>query len=84
VPLPATLRAILTEHVERTKRSGDELVFGRTATEPFTPSHIRRKAAAAFGLHELRHSYSSYLDAAGISETRADRYMGHSNPSVSA
>jgi hypothetical protein len=25
---------------------------------------------------------SSYLDAAGISETRADRYMGHSNPSV--
>ena len=32
--------------------------------------------------HEGRHSFSSYLDAAGISETRADRYMGHSNPSV--
>jgi integrase len=84
VPLPATLRAILTEHIERTGRSGDELVFGRTATEPFTPSHVRRQAGAPFGLHELRHSYSSYLDAAGISETRADRYMGHSNPSVQA
>ena len=36
------------------------------------------------GLHEARHSYSSFLDAAGISETRADRYMGHSNPSVAA
>lgn len=32
--------------------------------------------------HECRHSFSTYLDAAGISETRADRYMGHSNPSV--
>jgi integrase len=36
------------------------------------------------GLHECRHSFSSYLDAAGISESRADRYMGHSNPSVAA
>ncbi|HEY6150824.1 MAG TPA: hypothetical protein VIW19_09920 [Gaiellaceae bacterium] len=26
--------------------------------------------------------YSTYLDAAGISETRADRYMGHANASV--
>ena len=36
------------------------------------------------GFHECRHSYSSFLDAAGISETRADRYMGHSNASVQA
>jgi integrase len=35
-----------------------------------------------FGLHEARHSFSTYLDHAGVSETRADRYMGHSNPSV--
>jgi integrase len=33
-------------------------------------------------LHECRHSFSTYLDAAGISETRAGRYMGHSNSSV--
>ena len=33
-------------------------------------------------LHSCRHSFSTYLDAAGISETRADRYMGHANPSV--
>lgn len=33
-------------------------------------------------LHECRHSFSTFLDAAGISETRADRYMGHANPSV--
>lgn len=33
-------------------------------------------------LHEARHSFSTWLDAAGISETRADRYMGHSNKAV--
>ena len=35
------------------------------------------------GLHEAHPSYSSFLDAAGISETRADRYMGHSIRAVS-
>jgi integrase len=34
------------------------------------------------GLHEARHSFSTWLDHAGISETRADRYIGHANPSV--
>jgi integrase len=84
VPLPSLLAEVLHEHVGETKRSGDELIFGRTASEPFTPSYVRNQAAAPYGLHELRHSYSSFLDAAGISETRADRYMGHSNPSVQA
>jgi integrase len=101
VPIGATLRAILDEHLERTGRSGDELVFGRSATAPFTPSHVQDSAdeawaAAVVGaflrgeasdvervtLHECRHSFSTFLDAAGISETRADRYMGHSNSSV--
>ena len=31
-----------------------------------------------FGLHEARHSFSTFMDHAGVSETRADRYMGHS------
>ena len=39
-------------------------------------------AVTPIGLHEARHSFSTFLDAAGISETRADRYMGHSNSSV--
>jgi integrase len=55
-----------------------------------TPSYVRTRANKAWaaagldwiGLHELRHSYSTWLDAAEISETRADHYMGHSNPSV--
>jgi hypothetical protein len=30
-------------------------------------------------LHECRHSYAVWVDAAGISNSRADRYTGHSN-----
>jgi integrase len=30
-----------------------------------------------FTLHECRHTFSTFMDHAGISETRADRYMGH-------
>lgn len=35
-------------------------------------------------LHEARHSFSTFLDHAGVSEARADRYMGHANASVAA
>ena len=34
------------------------------------------------GLHEARHSFSTFMDHAGVSESRADRYMGHSAPGV--
>jgi integrase len=116
IPVPALLRVELAAHVERTGRSGDDLLFGRTRSAPFTDSHMRKRARKAWantcqcghvasehhddacdececdgfaalepiGFHECRHSYSSYLDAAGISEVRADRYMGHSNYSMRA
>ena len=31
-----------------------------------------------FGFHEARHTFATWLDHAGLSEARADRYMGHS------
>jgi integrase len=36
---------------------------------------------ATFTLHEARHSFSTWLDHAGVSPDRADRYMGHSTAS---
>jgi integrase len=33
-------------------------------------------------LHELRHGYESFLDAAGVPETRQRRYMGHADTSI--
>src|SRR5215218_2251572 len=38
VPLIAKLRVLLAEHGLRTTRAGDDLVFGRTAADPFTPT----------------------------------------------
>jgi integrase len=60
------------------------------ATGAFNYGKTTRRAYAAWKdagltritLHECRHSYSTFLDGAGISETRADRYMGHANHSV--
>jgi integrase len=35
-----------------------------------------------FTLHEARHSFSTWMDHAGISEARCDRYMGHARGGV--
>jgi integrase len=48
VPIPATLRKHLLEQKIRTGRDGDELVFGRGKDRPFTPTHVRKQALAAW------------------------------------
>ena len=48
MPVASTLRRLLLEEMARTGRRGDDLVFGRTATAPFTPSHVRRRALGAW------------------------------------
>lgn len=50
VPVPETLRVILAAHVARTNRKGDDLLFGRAARLPFTPSDIRKRAAKAWAV----------------------------------
>ena len=77
--------------LERTKRTGDELAFGRTGTESFAPNLLRKRVMKAWAaenvkraeaelpplvpiaLHELRHTFSTFLDHAGVSADRADR-----------
>jgi hypothetical protein len=41
------LKRLLTEHVLAFGRRGSQLVFGRTATDPFTPSTVRARALRA-------------------------------------
>jgi integrase len=48
VPIPASLRKHLLEQKMRTGQDGEDLVFGATADRPFTPTHIRRLALAAW------------------------------------
>jgi integrase len=69
VPLLAVLRDYLDERLIRTGRSGDDLVFGRTAADPFSPPVIGVRAKAAWEaaeldpitLHECRHTFASLL-----------------------
>jgi integrase len=98
VPLIEPLRSIIERHCEGRPGSAfvfgtDEAPFSpntlrdrsigswaATAVGGFLQG--RDAGLAPIGLHEARHSFSTWLDHAGISETRADRYMGHANPSV--
>jgi len=48
VPLLAILRDFLDEHLIRTGRRGEELVFGRTPTEAFYPSTVDKRAKRAW------------------------------------
>jgi integrase len=48
VPLTKALRLILLEHKAATGRRGPDLVFGRTATVPFSPPLVRKAALKAW------------------------------------
>lgn len=91
VPIPEPLYEILDEKLLRLGRS-ERLIFGKTATEPFNYFSLRERTERAWSkaelrpsdlqLHEGRRSYSSFLSAAGVPDSRADRYMGHANHTV--
>jgi integrase len=49
VPLAGEVRRALLEHKLSTGRGQDELVFGRTSTEPFVRSTVRARALKAWG-----------------------------------
>jgi integrase len=71
VPIVAALRDVLVEHKLVTRRDTG-LVFGSSATQPFAPTAVRKRALTAWrrgglkpiGLHECRHTFASLLIAA--------------------
>jgi integrase len=91
----ASVAEVLKAHVQREGRSGDDLVFGRTTSDPFVPSTVRDRARAAWkaaglldkaaGLHDARHSAATYMIAAAtaqgvsISPKNLCDVMGHSS-----
>jgi integrase len=75
VPVAGTLRLILLEQFARTGRRGDDLVFGRTASAPFTPTTVRKRAlqawaAASVGAFLIRESPPIELVPIGLHECR--------------
>ncbi len=87
VPLAGPLRAHLAAHKLRTGRSGNDLVFGRTAELPFVASTVRSRARKAWKAvelqpltaHEARHCCASYLIAAGLNAKELSVYLGHAD-----
>jgi integrase len=78
VPIPSELRSLLLRHKLATGRSGEELVFGRSAGEPFTPTHVHAKARKAWAAEnekriekaEERGAKPELLDPIGLHEAR--------------
>jgi integrase len=91
VPIPEPLYEILDEHLLRLGRDTG-LIFGRSESQPFSYSGVRARTERAYQaaklepsdlqLHECRHAFKTFLEDAGIRESRVDRYMGHANHSV--
>jgi integrase len=52
VPITAGLRELLEAHEATRHRGGNDLVFGRTAVDPFIPSTVRSRALRAWGWKE--------------------------------
>ncbi len=87
VPLAGVLRKLLVAQKLASGRSENELVFGRTATLPFTSSTVGLRAQKAWKaaglqritLHEARHSAASYLIEAGLNDLELTAMVGHSD-----
>ena len=85
VPMAFVVRRELQAQKQRTGRDGEDLVFGRTATEAFFASTIRARAHKAWkeaGLdpitpHEARHCAISYFIAAGLDWKQISTWAGH-------
>ena len=90
VPLVKPLRIELAAHRLRQGGGGEEgLVLGR-GERPFAPGAATRRAREAWskegleaiGLHECRHTYASFMIAAGVNAKALSTYMGHSSITI--
>jgi integrase len=87
VPLARPLRSHLAAHRLRSSGGEAELVFRRSGGRAIhTDALVRRARTAwrgrgltAIGLHECRHTYASFMIAAGVNAKSLSTYMGHSS-----
>jgi integrase len=92
VPMPAALRElILDRRLEEATATADALVFGRGEEEPFHAATLYRRADSAWTvaglteqlrLHQARHTYASFMIAAGVNAKALSQFMGHSSIKV--
>ena len=89
-PLPGLLRERLIDHrLKAGKPADDDLTFGLSGT-PFQAAVIYRRADRSWEsrslgrlrLHQARHSYASFMIAAGVNAKALSAFMGHSSIKV--
>jgi integrase len=90
-PLPGLLRDYLMEHrIAAGEPPADALVFGDKSGKPFQAATIYRRADRAWEaqalcrlrLHQARHTYASFMIAAGVNAKALSSFMGHSSIKV--
>lgn len=90
-PLPGLLRDYLMEHrIGAGEPPVDALVFGDNKGKPFQAATIYRRADRAWEarslgrlrLHQARHTYASFMIAAGVNAKTLSSFMGHSSIKV--
>ncbi len=86
VPVIDLLAVELETQRKRTGRSGSDLVLGRTAEEPFSKMGNYSRTRTLWKddpdpptLHDARHTFASYLIAAGANAKALSVVMGHAS-----
>jgi len=90
VPLSISVRRYLLAHRLLQGRGGKGLVLGASAERAFDSSTVVDRARGAWrktglesiSLHECRHTYASFMIAAGVNAKALSSYMGHSSITV--
>lgn len=89
VPIIELLAEHLRAQQKRTGRSGSDLVFGRTGTEPFSKMGNYSRTRTIWKdvddpptLHDARHTFASYMIAAGCNAKALSVVMGHASISI--
>jgi integrase len=89
VPIAAVLRDFLIAYKLRSGRS-EGLVFGQDGETPFNPGKLTERADDDWGdagleritLHACRHTFASYMIAAGVNAKALSTYMGHATIAI--
>jgi integrase len=90
-PMPGVLRDhLMDRRLSAPDTSDQALVFGVTPEMPFQATVVYRRADKAWGkaglgrlrFHQARHTYASFMIAAGINAKALSAFMGHSSIKV--
>jgi integrase len=91
-PMPGLLRDLLLQHrLRRGEPPESALVFGEGADVPFSHDNLYRRADKVWKkaglrerlrLHQARHTYASFMIAAGVNPKALSSFMGHSSITV--